>query len=379
MKCFLMNREHIVLTIEYDIREDIIKNIYEIHDLERCPLSFYNIHLHYPDRDLETLNIWFRSRSIPYWRKNLDELLPNLGVSHQHELLNKAYALSLSDQYWINPGNIEWKNINFFHHDFDCEGYIEATLKDVKNKGELCSPTNTTDGMLPKLWIIENGRRILVKSTYTNSKQEPTNEWLASQVCRRMGFDYVDYSLDVIGDKLVSKCENFIQDDEELITAFDVYYSKEKPKEENDFDYYCEMLKEYGLRDARSTLKNMFFLDYLVMNEDRHMKNFGLIRNIETLHFKLAPIYDTGQAMNCENRTKDMDFEDEKVKFFASLKKPLSSYRDMFDLSSYDTSRLDGLAEEYKSILYKYQSYTGMSDERINKLAEGFEYRIKNL
>ena len=45
----------------------------------------------------------------------------------------------------------------------------------------------------------------------------------------------------------------------------------------------------------------MFVVDYLTMNVDRHLKNFGIIRNVETLKWeRVTPIFDTGQSMCCD-------------------------------------------------------------------------------
>ena len=32
----------------------------------------------------------------------------------------KCFALSLSDQYWLNPAEqpLEWRKVNFYHNDF---------------------------------------------------------------------------------------------------------------------------------------------------------------------------------------------------------------------------------------------------------------------
>lgn len=39
----------------------------------------------------------------------------------------------------------------------------------------------------------------------------------------------------------------------------------------------------------------MIVLDYLIVNEDRHQNNFGVVRNAETLEYLgAAPIYDSG-------------------------------------------------------------------------------------
>lgn len=40
----------------------------------------------------------------------------------------------------------------------------------------------------------------------------------------------------------------------------------------------------------------------MIMNIDRHMKNFGVIRDINTLEWiSTTPILDNGESMQCEN------------------------------------------------------------------------------
>ena len=42
----------------------------------------------------------------------------------------------------------------------------------------------------------------------------------------------------------------------------------------------------------------MLVLDYLIVNEDRHQNNFGVIRNADTLEYLgAAPIYDSGTSL----------------------------------------------------------------------------------
>lgn len=44
----------------------------------------------------------------------------------------------------------------------------------------------------------------------------------------------------------------------------------------------------------------MFILDYIMMNFDRHLKNFGIARKVNTLKWeRLTSIFDTGEAMEC--------------------------------------------------------------------------------
>ena len=73
--------------------------------------------------------------------------------------------------------------------------------------------------MLKKAWIIEDGIRYLLKSGYKNEILQPFNEVLGSEICDRLGFNHVSYTLDVYKDTVVSKCSCFITKDTEFITA----------------------------------------------------------------------------------------------------------------------------------------------------------------
>ena len=48
----------------------------------------------------------------------------------------------------------------------------------------------------------------------------------------------------------------------------------------------------------QAALDRMLVLDYLIVNEDRHQNNFGVIRNADTLEYPgAAPIYDSGTSL----------------------------------------------------------------------------------
>ena len=277
---------------------------------------------------------------------------------------------------------IEWKNINFFENDFKYKGYLSASLStDSKERPDLHSPNNTTDGMLQKAWIIENGDRILVKGTYEASRQEPINEWLASNICNRLGFKYCSYEIDVIDGKLVSKCKNFISSDEEIITAHDIFNSHSKSNNVSDYEHYVQILEKQNVPEARKNVEDMFIVDFLVMNIDRHLKNFGVIRNVNTLKFeRTTPIFDTGESMNCNKLTQEINFHDGTGKFFSNTNKRFSQYLEIVkDLKRIDMKKLQGISQEYREVLLKYQPYTEISEERIEKLVKGLNQRIEFL
>lgn len=387
MKCILMNKNTPILLLEYNTKYNTIEKIYDIYNIEYAPLSVYNANKNISKNLVAEVNKWFRNRGIPSWRKNIEKLLENLNVSTTEELLNKAYALSLSDQYWIKEQDrqIEWKDINFFENDFKYKAYLDISLSNSSdkrlNQAELKSPNNTTDGMLQKGWIIENGKRVLVKGIYQPSREEPINEWLASEICRRLDFYHCDYSIDIINNRIVSKCESFVTSDEEIISAYDIYNSEKKSNNVTDLEHYINILEKHNVPDARKNVENMFVLDFIIMNIDRHMKNFGVIRNVNTLEWvRTTPIFDNGESMQCDKLTSEINFTDGKGKFFTNTDKKYSEMlKKLETIREVDIKKLEGIVTDYKNVLEKYQPYTDATSERIRKLCFGLEKRIKKL
>ena len=181
---------------------------------------------------------------------------------------------------------------------------------------------------------------------------------------------------------MVSKCNDFISEDEEIISAYDIFTSEKKPNNISDYNFYIGLLEKNNIVNAREAVSNMFIVDYLLMNTDRHLKNFGVIRDVNTLKWlRTTPIFDTGQSMQCDKNTTSMNFNSGEGKFFSDTKK---NYEEILDsigdyLATIDISKLDGLIDEYRSMLEKYQSKTDMSNQRIDKLVNGLKIRISLL
>lgn len=219
-----MNKKAKVLAAEYETGTGIFTKIYDIYNIEFAPYILKNLYNQDDKSNSFIINLseWFKGRGIPSWRDKLDLLLHRLNITAPSELLDKSFGLSLSDQYWLKPFNlnIDYDAINFFDNDFDYTEFLEASLsknsKLIASKKSLNTPNNTTDGMLKKAWIIENKIRYLLKSGYKNELLQPFNEVLASEICARLGFNHVKYTLVTYKDTICSKCPCFINKDTKI-------------------------------------------------------------------------------------------------------------------------------------------------------------------
>ena len=386
MKCVLMNKNCEVLVLEYAENLSVFTDIYEIKNIDYAPLVVYNNYKKNNDL-LKPLSDWFRNRGIPDFRDKIDILLSRLNVSYPTDLLNKSFALSLSDQYWIKPidSNIKYDDINFFGHDFDSSDFVEATFSNsyslIKSELSLKTPNNTTDGMLKKSWIIEDNKRVLIKGGFKTDLLQPFNEVLASNISERLGFNHVEYTIDIVKDKPVSKCNCFINQDTEFISAYQILQGYINDEEKgNAYNKYIEILESHNIENVREKLESMFILDFLIMNEDRHLNNFGIIRDVNTLEWiDIAPIFDNGQSLNLSYYSDDEIIVQGEGRLFYNILSFDEIIKIIKNINRLDISKLDGVVEEFDNLLHKYQYITNMSDKRINLLCVLLNRQINKL
>ncbi len=389
MKYFLMNKNTEVLTAEYDPATGVFTRIFDVENIDYAPYILKSFYIENEINDTPfrvNLTEWFKGRGIPAWRDKLDLLLHRLNITAPSELLDKALGLSLSDQYWIRPydSKITYDDINFFDNDFEYSEFMEASLskngKSITKNDSLKTPNNTTDGMLRKAWIIENDVRYLLKGGYKNEKLQPFCEVLASEICTRLGFDHVTYTLDLYKDSVVSKCPCFITKDTEFITCYQIKNDMKRHDTIEDYEEYIKILEENGISDARLKLENMYILDFLIMNEDRHLNNFGIIRDVNTLKWlDVAPIFDSGQSLKIEHYDdKELHISGEGRLFYEE--KPFDEIiKIVKDLKRIDIDKLVGIVPWFDDLLHEYQHITGFSDRRINNLCIILNRQINKL
>lgn len=190
----------------------------------------------------------------------------------------------------------------------------------------------------------------------------------------------MEYTLDTYNDIVVSKCPCFITKDTELITCHQIRNEMKRYNSIEDYDDYINILEKNGIKDARTQIENMYILDFLIMNEDRHLNNFGIIRDVNNLKWlKVAPIFDNGQSLNIQYYdTEELHISGEG-RFFYEVKPFDEIIKVVKDIKRIDINKLDGIVEWYDNLLHKYQHITKFSDIRINRLCILLNRQINKL
>jgi hypothetical protein len=180
---------------------------------------------------------------------------------------------------------------------------------------DLISPDNTTDGCLRKKWIIEDGKRRLVKGGSALLWQEPLNEVLATTIMRQLDISHVPYILTWQHDEPYSVCDNFLTPQTELVSAWRIMQTRKQPGNISNYQHFLICCEALGIPGAEFAAAQMIALDFLIVNEDRHFNNFGTIRDAGSLEWiGLAPIYDSGTSM--WQTTKLVDIADDANDIF---------------------------------------------------------------
>lgn len=256
----------------------------------------------------KTLESWLINRGIPVTRDGIKRNLNGLSP-FQFMLLNQG--LSLTDHYWLKEvgSSDTWETVNCFINNFK-EPYDLDLLHgdiDITEYSDF-KPSASLKGDLKKKWVIDNANnRVLIKGNYGKSCLQSISEVFATELHQgQQQFPFVSYHLVKIptkaGEVTGCSCLNFVDDNTDFISAADVI--KKKPRKIRSmtemFNLFIECCVDEGLdyNYVRSFIDYEIMTDFILTNTDRHLNNFGVLRDIYTLKFKfIAPIFDTGNSM----------------------------------------------------------------------------------
>lgn len=379
LKCTLMHKRTKVAEIELDDATGFIQKIGAVYAPEHLPVG---VPVRKGITDRAALNEWWTDRSIPASRSGVREALETLEITSTKMLLVRCYGLSLSDQYWICPegSDLTWDSINFFENDFSDDIGDVLFGADKKADGlDFSSPDNTSDGNLKKRWKILDGKRCLIKGGSNPFRQQPFNEVIAAGIMERLGIPHVSYTVTWNKGAPYSVCEDFVTENTELIPAWRILKTQKKDNSTSVYQHFINCCEALGIKGAVPFLDRMIVMDYIIANEDRHLNNFGVLRDAETLKWiGFAPIYDSGSSLGYDKMPAQMRSEKEVVC------KPFKNHHAeqlklVSDFSWIDFDCLSDIKELIESVLTADGAEEYMDEIRIRAIIGAAQRRIEQL
>ena len=325
----------------------------------------------------QSLKKWLEKRTIPRNRAYVSNFLARLGFNEKDTkgIIDICQGLSLNDCYWIVQENCKDKfaDKNLYTNSFNTNiasiaftGYGSYTRSSFRS-----SPEFTTNGMLAKSWRRIKGKVLLYKSGtegFANSGLEPYSEYYASQVAKTMELHYVEYGLSKWKGKLCSTCELFTSLDKSFIPI-------------------GRLVKTGGIEAVRSYYQSlgenfyqefidMLVFDAVILNEDRHFGNFGLLIDNQTNKIIApAPIFDNGLSLLCYAMEDDF----KNINNYIETRQP-ASYQDFIAyVKPLMNSRQKEKVRKLLDFHFKNQSKYRLSKNRLKQLEIVIQQRAVSL
>lgn len=187
--------------------------------------------------------------------------------------------------------------------------YVDSFVIDVTDIEAMFSTSSKGN---QRKWYVSSGDFYVKEALYYKGKywKDYLCEVIASEIYKQFNMPipipFIEYSVCYIkcGNSIVPGClsKNFLTPMEELVTFGRLLGRQgiEFPVH-SDFDskwnLILDVMNSYMSYDIVDELVYMFVIDFLMGNEDRHINNFGLCRDIRTNKFYLIPMFDTGMSL----------------------------------------------------------------------------------
>lgn len=377
---FLMHKDDVAATVTIDDVTGAMLRVAPQTQPELLPLG--------GRKSPDELRGWWQRRAVPVSQGIVQRYLEQMGLPTPQAYLVRNLGLSLSDHYWIKPVDaaLSWSDVSLFSNDFrDLVGALSFT----QPAGDLpvahassYSPGSSLQGDLKKAWIISDGKRMLVKGNHGANSQESLNEVAATLLHRKQGrmpyAAYLPYRLEDAA-QYGCICEDFCSETLEFVPAIDVVQSEKKDNATSVFEHFIRVCEAHGLPEtvSRPFLEYQILTDFLLTNVDRHLNNFGILRDTGTLRFvSMAPIFDSGNSMfwNTPRKPERDDLTRIEVNSFRGREAQLLDYvtvPELLDLAKLPTAEelrsiyaMDELIVPLDSILLGYEKKLHLLQER---------------
>ena len=181
---------------------------------------------------------------------------------------------------------------------------------------------NNYKGSDKKKTLIYNGKKYLVKfpnpvpeEKKISFKNNAFSEYVGSNIFKICGFKTQNVILGKYiykeKEKIVCACEDFT-DEEHVLYEFESLALSTNPDKKIDTELsdIMEVIEESQTIDSKETKKkfwDMFVIDSLIGNTDRHNGNWGFLLNKETRKAEFSPIYDCGSCLNPMLEDKELE------------------------------------------------------------------------
>lgn len=171
----------------------------------------------------------------------------------------------------------------------------------------------SSQGILAKSFHVEDGKEYLVKTGEYKAPRFDTIsvvvEVIVCEIGKLLGVNVANYTMD---NCIVKSVDNLFREQQTLVCFSELFTTDNKSlihcdkflKSKNSRTNYNTLCGIFS-GTMRQFLDDMIVFDYLILNTDRHTKNFGVLYDVENDCSEFAPLYDHGYSLGS---SADLDY-----------------------------------------------------------------------
>lgn len=387
MKYFLMNQDNIIAEFEaqgggfetagffYDVHY-VVSNV-GCSDQSLLPYSDQNRErrTELSEEELELLlGNWLSGRCAANHNFRVASFYRLFKIDQVDRFIHKTHAASLNDTFWVKAEDedLSWAAVSLYRKQcYDpsisrfCLGdridWKDGTEPDFSEAPELLTNGSFRRGFQ------KTGDDIFFFKRSSDIGVEVYSEILASEVAQKIAPECsVEYSLAKRYLRNHSKCR-FFTDEKTGMVPYYCFWSGRNTDIEEMLGFFCEIGSEIQFR-------KMMVIDSLIFNVDRHLNNFGVLIDNDTLAVKgMAPIYDLNLAL----------FGDDKKQTFEDIYSCVSSHHPTFggDFVRLGhqmlTTEMRTAVSEMQDFIFRFRGNDEFEEWRVKKLEEIIHMQAK--
>lgn len=309
---------------------------------------------------------WLSSRAIDSHRTNsrLLKKALRLGNAEDAQVVLKVHAATITDTYWFRESGspLHYENVRFKKNMFD----KLALFGDPDSFNQPYSPTPelTNTGSFEKCWRLTGDKWEMVKR---GNKLELFSELFIYKLGKALGFPMAEYRLE--NDTVVSP---------DFTNGAAVNYESAEGIVGEDEDYSVNFRAFLSISpDLAKQYMQIIYLDTLCFNMDRHTKNYGVLRDVNTGNIlSMAPNFDNNIALFARGVPKDLSRKNDKLisLYIELLEKDNRAREIAAELPSPIWEMVKHIADELGMVdTDDVVSFVMFGTERIHNMAQKFE------
>ena len=265
-------------------------------------------------------------RIVSRQRRDIEKILFRCGLTSYDtfKIAERTKAINAKDLLWISDSESD---------SFDSavtDVFESIFMKKVDMVGD---SINTPDGCNVKRYGVYNGKYGIYKNRLHPLSTDVESEVAVYKLAQRFG---------------VACCKAIQTDENTVFSEFEYNFAAEQI-------IHFRRLFEDGQRRSENELSNllhkrpefkndfyrMIFLDYLTLQDDRHLSNFALKRNSATQIESFYPLYDNGRSLFYQDNEKTIETAWQNPRLYSTTFGAEGSYYDhITDILTNDPSAL---------------------------------------